>query len=74
MGLDGRVAVIKDNTVVISPNADYILEILDPSIKVKSHADLQYGLDDATLWLQPYLENYPYLSVILTAREVSCGG
>jgi len=49
---------------VTSPNADYIPEILDPSTEVKLRADLRYGPDDATLWPQPYLENYPYLSVI----------
>lgn len=57
-------AAIKDDTVVTSPNADYVPEILDPSTEVKLRADLRYGPDDATLWPQPYLDNYPYLSVI----------
>jgi hypothetical protein len=58
------VAAIVGDTVVTSPNADYVPEVLDPSAEVKLRADLQYGPDDATLWPQPYLENYPYLSVI----------
>jgi len=55
--------------VVTSPNAGYIPEILDPSMEVKLCADLRYGPDDATLWPQPYLDNYPYLSVILRLTQ-----
>jgi len=49
---------IVDNTVVTSPNADYAPEILRPSTEVKLR------VPDATLWPQPYLDNYPFLSVI----------
>jgi hypothetical protein len=40
MGLDERVAAIKDDMVVTPPNADYVPEILDPSMEVKLCADL----------------------------------
>ena len=58
-------AAIVDNTVVTSPNADYVPEILHPSTEVKLCADLRYGPDDATLWPQPYLDNYLFLPVFL---------
>jgi hypothetical protein len=71
--LDGLVAAIYDDTIVTSPNANYVPEVLTTETQVYLRADLRYGTDDATLWPQPFLGKYPYLSVIPRASDMEPG-
>ncbi|KAJ7438659.1 hypothetical protein B0H11DRAFT_2104329, partial [Mycena galericulata] len=66
---DGRVgAIIEFNaeTYFITTNADYIPAL--PSIakphKVYLRSDMRYGMDDPTLWPQPYSRTYSHLAAI----------
>lgn len=50
--------------LITSPNADYIPEPAWGERNVRIRADFRYGLDDYTLWTQPYLERYPHMAAI----------
>jgi hypothetical protein len=62
--LDAKVAAFAGDSVVTTPNEDYVPEVLTGTAEVQLRADLRYGPDDATLWPQPYLEKYPFLALI----------
>jgi len=62
--LDAKVAAFIGDSVVTSPNEDYIPEVPTGTAEVQLRADLRFGPDDASLWPQPYLENYPFLPLI----------
>jgi len=62
--LDAKVAAFVGDSVVTSPNADYVPEVPTGTAEVQLRRDLRFGPDDATLWPQPYLDNYPFLPLI----------
>jgi hypothetical protein len=62
--LDAKVAAFVGDSVVTSPNEDYVPEVPTGTAQVQLRADLRFGPDDATLWPQPFLEKYPFLPMI----------
>jgi hypothetical protein len=62
--LDAKVAAFIGDSVVTSPNEDYVPEVPTGTAEVQLRADLRFGPDDASLWPQPFLENYPFLPLI----------
>jgi len=61
---DRRVASVLKDFVCTTPNQTCIF--LSPMQKreVHLHADFCYGLDDPSLWLQPWIVKYPHLGAI----------
>ena len=50
--------------VITTPNADFIPQPHLGTVEVFPRSDLHYGMDDAILWPQFYIEQYPHLAVI----------
>jgi hypothetical protein len=62
--LDGMVAAFIGDSVVSSPNSEFVPEIPRGTAEVYLREDLRYGPDDATIWPQPFLESHPFLAII----------
>ena len=68
---DGRVAAVIGDFVCTTPNQDRVF--LPPMQKREVHlrADFRYGPDDATLWPQPWVQQYCHLGAILSKPDDS---
>ena len=53
--LDAKAAMFIRNLVVMSPNKDYVPDVPTGTSEVQFNA---------SLWLQPYLVNYPFFTLI----------
>jgi len=62
--LDGLVGAVCGEMVITCPNADYIPEPPMGTRQVTLREDLRYGMDDATLWPQPYSIPFSHLAAI----------
>jgi len=64
-GMDARLAAnLCRGVVITTPNADFIPQPRLGTVEVFPRSDLRYGMDDATLWPQFYIEQYPHLAAI----------
>ena len=61
---DGKVAALKGDYLITTPNQDVIWFPPWGKRNVCLCANIWYGFDDLTLWPQPYMIEYPYLSAI----------
>ena len=61
---DGVVAAVIKDFVCTTPNQDHILLPSMQKREVYLRADYRYGLDDCTLWPQPWIEVFCHLGAI----------